>query len=370
MQSDQTTAFLDQLCRYIYTVNRNLYVAQSTLDKFWKYRSDHVIFWVVTIGFHIYTKAYLVEFVGWGQFIMEIFVRNTLLAIIIYANFEYLIPVFAQQKKFLLYALGLIVCFGFYILVKNTHDYYLTVFTHKPALPFWRYSFYNFSISLFYMAFSLALYLSKEWYFQRERLRELEVEKLNTELEYLKSQINPHFLFNSLNTIFFQIDKTNLEARNTLTKFSDMLRFQLYECNGHAMVLEREIHYLKNYVDLQRLRRDDKYKIEFQTHGDSREFTIAPLLLMPLVENAFKYLSHFPEGNNFVSIHITNDAQSVEVKVKNSKETRVADRNEAGGIGLKNLRRRLELQYPNKHQLEVNDGRTDFEVILRINNQV
>ena len=340
------------------------------MKNFWKYRSDHIIFWIVTIGFHIYTKAYLVEMAGWGQFILEIFIRNALLAIIIYANFEYLIPALAQQKKFMLYGLGLLVCFGFYILVKNTHDYYLTVFTRKPPLPFWRYSFYNFSIAMFYMAFSLALYLSKEWYFQRERLRQLEVEKLNTELEYLKSQINPHFLFNSLNTIFFQIDKTNHEARNTLTKFSDMLRFQLYECNGHEMTLEKEIAYLKNYVDLQRLRRDEKYKIEFTASGDSRGFMLAPLLLMPLIENAFKYLSHSPEGNNRVKIHINNDERSMEAKVCNTKETRIAERREVGGIGLRNLRRRLELQYPNRHELEVNDGKTEFEVILRIKNQV
>lgn len=339
------------------------------MEKFWRYRFDHVLFWVITIGFHIYTKAYLADFVGWGQFILEIIVRNALLAIIIYANFEYLIPVFAQSKKFLLYALGLIVCFAFYVLVKNTHDYYLTAFTGKPVLPFWRYSFYNFSIAMFYMAFSLALFLSKEWYFQRERLRQLEMEKLNTELEYLKSQINPHFLFNSLNTIFFQIDKTNHEARNTLTKFSDMLRFQLYECNGHEMALEREIHYLRNYVDLQRLRRDDKYKIEFNTSGDSRMFKCAPLLLMPLVENAFKYLSHFPEGNNRVSITIHNDDETMVAKIRNTKEIRVTQK-DVGGIGLKNLRRRLELQYPNRHELDINDGRTEFEVTLRITKQV
>lgn len=340
-----------------------------TVEKFWKYKADHVIFWVVTIGFHIYTKAYLVEFVGWGQFLLEILVRNALLALIIYANFEYLIPVFAQSKKFFLYAIGLIVAFGFYVLVKNTHDYYLTVFTGKPVLPFWRYSFYNFSIALFYMAFSLALFLSKEWYFQRERVRQLEVEKLNTELEYLKSQINPHFLFNSLNTIFFQIDKTNHAARTTLTKFSDMLRFQLYECNGHVMVLEREIHYLRNYVDLQRLRRDEKYQIDFKTAGDSREFTMAPLLLMPLVENAFKYLSHFPEGGNRVTISITNDDQSMEARISNTKEIRITERKEVGGIGLKNLRRRLELQYPGRHELEIVDGKTEYEVILRIKNE-
>lgn len=336
------------------------------MKTFWKYKLDHILFWIVTIGFHIYTKVWLIEYVGWTQFILEIIVRDVLLAVIIYANIDYLTPVFIQNKKFLLYAIGLIVCFGFYVLVKNTHDYYLTVFTHKPVLPFWRYSFYNFSIALFYMAFSLALFLSKEWYFQRERLRELEVEKLNTELEYLKSQINPHFLFNSLNTIFFQIDKTNEQARNTLTKFSDMLRFQLYECNGHEMVLEREIHYLRNYVDLQRLRRDDKYHVEFNTSGDSREFSCAPLLLMPLVENAFKYVSNFPEGNNRVAISIRNTDKLMEAKIINTKETRIAEHHEVGGIGLRNLKRRLELQYADKHELEINDSKTEFEVILRI----
>jgi len=90
---------------------------------------------------------------------------------------------------------------------------------------------------------------------------------------------------------------------------------------------------------------------------------------MPLVENAFKYLSHFPEGNNRVSIHISNDDQSLEATVKNTKEIRI-EKKEAGGIGLRNLRRRLELQYPNRHELEINDGKTEFEVILRIRNQL
>ena len=149
----------------------------------------------------------------------------------------------------------------------SPHDVFLTVYTGTAPLPFWKYSFYNFSIALFYVTFSLALHLSKEWYFQRERLRLMEIEKLNTELEYLKAQINPHFLFNSLNTIFFQIEKTNIEARDTLSKFSDMLRYQLYECNGHAIAVDREIQYLRNYVDLQRLRKDERYSIEFTTSG-------------------------------------------------------------------------------------------------------
>jgi sensor histidine kinase YesM len=336
------------------------------MEKFWRYKVDHILFWSVTIGFHIYTRIYLIEVAGWGQFLLEIFIRNSLLAVVIYANAAYLIPEFLSNRKYIPYGVGLVIAFSFYILLKNTHDSYLTVFTGKVPLSFWRYSFYNFSIALFYMAFALALQLSKEWFSQRERLQQLEIEKLNTELEYLKSQINPHFLFNSLNTIFFQIDKENKHARETLTKFSDMLRFQLYECNGHSIALEREVSYLRNYVDLQRLRRDEKYKIEFTTEGDLREFFIAPLLFMPLVENAFKHVSHHPQGDNRISILIRAEQTEVHIKVKNTKQEKVKNEEKVGGIGLKNLVRRLELQYPNRHVLELDESKKEFEIKLTL----
>ncbi len=336
------------------------------MEKFWKYKLDHILFWSVTVGFHVYTRVGLMDTTGWWQFVLEVAIRNSLLAIIIYANIEYLIPEFFQQRKHLSYVAGLALSFGFYILLKNTHDTYLTVFTLKPALSFWQYSFYNFSIALFYMCFALALQLSKEWFFQRERLRQMEIEKLNTELQYLKSQINPHFLFNSLNTIFFQIDKSNMHARETLTKFSDMLRFQLYECNGHSISLEREVNYLRNYVDLQRLRKDEKYIIEFSTEGELREFSIAPLLFIPLVENAFKHVSHYPEGENKIDIQITAGSSGVHIQVRNTKDNRVKPTEKAGGIGLKNLVRRLELQYPARHILEVNETKKEFEIRLTL----
>lgn len=339
------------------------------MEKLWKYKLDHVLFWLVTIGFHIYTRIYLIEVAGWWQFLLEIFIRNSLLAIIIYAHSEYLILEFIQQKKYLAYLGGLVLCFGFYIISKNTHDSYLTVFTGKSVLPFWRYSFYNFSIALFYMAFALALQLSKEWFFQRERLRQMEVEKLNTELEYLKSQINPHFLFNSLNTIFFQIDKNNQHARDTLTKFSDMLRFQLYECNGHAISLEREVGYLRNYVDLQRLRRDERYAIEFMTEGELSDKSLAPLLFIPLVENAFKHVSHHTGGGNKVKIVISTKPDTIQLTVSNTKVDKEPSPEKAGGIGIKNLVRRLELQYPDRHRLEVDNGKKEFVARLTLNSK-
>lgn len=318
------------------------------MQKFWKYHLDHALFWIVTVGFHLYTSSSLIQSAGWGLWLLEVFLRNSLLALIIYVHLTYLLPTFLQTRSVLRYLGGLAIGFTFYVIVKNTHDVFLTVYTGTAALPFWKYSFYNFSIALFYMAFSSALHLSKEWYLQRQRMRQLEVEKLTTELEYLKAQINPHFLFNSLNTIFFQIDRDNNMARDTVSKFADMLRYQLYECKGDWASLERELSYLRNFVDLQRLRKDQRYRIEFEASGDFRGIRIAPLLLMPLVENAFKHVSHFPDDNRIV-IRLQRESAALRIEVTNTYEDRPAA--PVGGIGLTNLARRLELQYPDRHTL-------------------
>jgi len=324
---------------------------------------DHVLFWVITVGFHMYTRIYLLDQAGWGQFLLEIVVRNGLLAFVIFTNIHYLVPLFFNRRRYLSYAAGLIVCFLIYVVGKNTHDVFLPLVTGNPVPRFWQHSFYNFSIALFYVTFSLALHLSKEWYALREHLRELKMEKLGTELEYLKAQLNPHFLFNSLNTIFVQIDKTNVRARDTLTKFSDMLRYQLYECNGRVIPLKNEVEYLRNYIDLQRLRKDEKYEIDFETSGARSDIVIAPLLLMPLVENAFKHVSHFPEGKNSIQVNISVNENEIFASVTNTKNGTSAG---PGGIGLKNLRRRLELEYPGKHQLTVRGEERQFVAELRL----
>jgi two-component system LytT family sensor kinase len=323
-----------------------------------------VIFWLVTIGFHVYTSSGLIANAGLWQWILEVILRNSLLALIIYAHLEYLVPTFAQAREFGRYFLGLTICFGFYVLVKNTHDVFLTVYTQTPAQPFWKYSFYNFSIALFYMAFAMALHLSKEWYLQRERLRKLEVEKLHTELQYLKAQINPHFLFNSLNTIFFQIEKSNVVARDTVSKFADMLRYQLYECGGDSVSMEREIQYLRNFTDLQKLRKDQRYAIEFNAKGDWAGVTIAPMLLMPLVENAFKHVSHFTEGN-LIQVFLSRSNESITAVISNTWDP-AAPKSENGGIGLTNLVRRLELQYPDTHTFDIDQTKSLFKATLTL----
>ena len=121
----------------------------------------------------------------------------------------------------------------------------------------------------------------------------VEREKIMNELNFLKEQINPHFLFNSLNSIYFQIDKSNIAARKTLMGLSEMLRYQLYECNAPQIPIDKEIAYLHNYMELQKLRLNTNYTIRFQAQPNVKDFAIAPLLIIPLLENAFKYVSRF-----------------------------------------------------------------------------
>lgn len=336
------------------------------MERFWKYKLDHIIFWIATVSFHMFTRIHLIPKAGLGQFLLEVAVRNILLAIIIYVNLQVLIPRFAQQKKWLLYIVLLGLDFGFYVLMKNMHDIYLYETMggafRKGAQDN---SFYNLSIAVFYMSFSVALQLSREWYTQREHIRKIEIEKLNTELDYLKAQINPHFLFNSINTIYFQIDKQNVAARETLSSFSEMLRYQLYECNGHEVPAEKEVLYIRNYVDLQRLRKDDNYKIIFEEENING-FTIAPLLLIPFVENAFKHVSHFSQGNE-IHISLKKKDDRFLLRIFNTSDGSFLKEKGSHGIGLRNAQRRLELLYPNKHVLKIDSQPKSYEVNLELN---
>jgi two-component system, LytTR family, sensor kinase len=338
----------------------------GTMDKFWRYKIDHIIFWTATVFFHMFTRLSLISKVDIGQFLLEIAVRNSLLAIVIYVNLLVLIPRYAQQRRWLGYLILLAIDLALYVVCKNAHDVYLYghVMGDVSRRDFSYNTFYNLSIAVFYMAFSVALQLSREWYGQRELIRKIEVEKLNTELDYLKAQINPHFLFNSINTIYFQIDKQNTIARDTLSAFSEMLRYQLYECNGKEIPIEKEVNYLKNYVELQRHRKDDNYRITFAAN-DSQGFTIAPLLLIPFIENAFKYVSHFSTGNE-IRIDLRREDGYFSLNVFNTKDKSSMNPTEAHGIGLKNVKRRLELLYPNRHTLQVTNLPDSFEVSLKI----
>jgi LytS/YehU family sensor histidine kinase len=213
----------------------------------------------------------------------------------------------------------------------------------------------------------VAIKLISDFFLMQKRLMEIAKEKAETELNFLKSQINPHFLFNSLNSVYFLIDKNNAEARQALHKFSDMLRYQLYEIKGEKIAIEKEIDYLRDYIGLQQLR-NENCSVQFNVKEGMKSFLIEPLLLIPFVENSFKHLSHFSDGKkNEVQINLSKQNGEMNFGIRNTTEEKQVHKfSNDGGIGLNNVKRRLELLYPQQHELKISDGKGWFDVQLSI----
>lgn len=209
--------------------------------------------------------------------------------------------------------------------------------------------------------------LSLNWLAQKKKMEHIERERINAELVYLKNQLNPHFLFNAINTIYIQMDLSKEEARHTLHTFSEMLRYQLYECNAEKVEIEKEIRYIQNYVRLQGLRKDENCEIVFSYGSNPTGFLIAPLLLLPFVENMFKHVSNERDTINYIKGNIREENGWVIFYFSNTKNS-TGERGAppAGGIGLSNVKRRLELIYPGAHTLDINDSGKTYEVWLKI----
>lgn len=202
----------------------------------------------------------------------------------------------------------------------------------------------------------------------QRRIGEMAKEKAEAELNFLRSQINPHFVFNTLNAIYFQIQKDNKEAREMVLRFSDIMRYQLYDCNTDKIDIEKEMAYLHDYVQLQKKRRDENYEVNWEQKGQVKGFRVSPLLLIPLVENAFKHISHHNDQKNLVRIETERLNGEFVFKVENTKESGVVNTERpSGGIGLGNVKRRLELLYPGQYQLNISNEENWFRVELRLN---
>ncbi|MEP7142684.1 MAG: histidine kinase [Ferruginibacter sp.] len=195
-------------------------------------------------------------------------------------------------------------------------------------------------------------------------VKHLEKEKLQAELDRLKNQINPHFLFNALNTIYYKIDRANQPARETLQQFSKMLRYQLYECEKPTIEIEQELRFLLSYIELQKERMNDNYRLEYKGLDKVSGLFIAPFLLLPIVENCFKHVSQWADRENDISIQCFCQKKNFLFKTSNSSAP--FNGQQPGGIGLKNIQKQLELLYPGLHQLVIEQGHDRFELTLQL----
>ena len=293
-------------------------------------------------------------------------IKVTILAVLIYITNYILIPKLLYRKKYVsFFSIYLVMIIGVGLLKLKI----IMALVYPGLEPFtnMRTRFYDNIIPVFLLVTTgAACRLIKDYLQTQRRLTEIAQEKAQTELKFLKSQINPHFLFNSLNAIYFLIDKQNTEARETLLQFSDLLRYQLYDCNADTIAIETEVAYLQDYIRLQKLRRDANYDVSVNIQSGITGFEIVPLLLIPFVENAFKHISHHQDAKNFVHVNLARNNGSFSFYVENSKENQLQKTLIPGGIGLTNVKRRLELLYPDKYNLEIHNNEETFRVELEL----
>jgi LytS/YehU family sensor histidine kinase len=221
-----------------------------------------------------------------------------------------------------------------------------------------------------FAGFSTIITIVIDWNRQQREKTVLETKNLQTELKSLRNQINPHFLFNTLNNIYALSLKKSDRTPDMIIKLSEMMRYMLYECNERFVPLENEISYLKNYLDLEHLRQGENFSINFDIEGEILDQKIAPMLIIPFVENCFKHGVNRQLEDGYVDIQFKIETSQIRTIIKNSKppDQPSSDHRVSGGIGLLNVKKRLDLLYKGKYTLDIKDEPESFFVDLTLKN--
>lgn len=336
---------------------------------FYRYKLHHILFWVLLFCGWYYFRYQ--DFSSVNKALLITFIKVADLAILVYITNYFLIPNLLYRKKYVLFGL----LFFLLITVSSLSKIILIGNLLDPLHTFilfdqnFKTRVYDNVIPHFLLVSTGAAFkLLIDYANAQRRLAEMAKEKSEAELNFLKSQMNPHFLFNSLNSVYFLIDKNNAEARQALHKFSEMLRYQLYELKDEKIPVEKEISYIQDFIDLQRLRKEKNCSVKLNVADEVKGFFIEPLLLVPFVENSFKHLSHYSDGKlNEIKINLCKQNGEMNFSIENTSEGRQQQVIQPqGGIGLANVKRRLDLLYPQKHTIAILEKNNWFKVQLKM----
>ncbi len=218
------------------------------------------------------------------------------------------------------------------------------------------------------VSYILAIVIEAFMFLKDKEEERVLTEKVNlqNELKLLKSQINPHFLFNSLNNIYALSAIDSNKTQQSISYLSDMLRYVLYECEQEVVPLKKEIEYIENYLKLYSLKSSKKYPITTEFNILNNSISIAPMLFIPYIENALKHSGIEKIKDSFISIKIDADDNNIQFEVENSIPKNAINKDDVGGIGLENVKKRLAILYPKKHQLTISENDSSFKVQLHI----
>lgn len=325
----------------------------------------HAIFWIVFFLFLIVNSQPLPLVENLLKSIIDVLFYGS----IVYVNIFYLFPKFMITGKIGTY---LLLLFASVLLITpiKTLTFYGVQAVDSTMAVFMEKNLQKFFLSIFFMACASSIYkIINDWARQRRERVDLQRQTLRSELNFLRSQINPHFLFNTLNSLYALTLKKSDKAPEIVLRLSEMMRYMLYECNERYVPLEKEINYISNYLELEKIRHKGKCDIEFEMIGVVGRQKIAPLLFIPFIENSFKHGLNSQIIDGFVDIIMNIKDDSITMNIKNSKSEAKpkAPSKISGGVGLVNVRRRLNLLYPEQYDLNINESPNQYEVSIDIN---
>lgn len=324
----------------------------------------HIAFWLMYGSYFLFAIS-----VGrrgepdWDRIIPDFSLYITFLLVISYLNYFLFLPRLLRDRNFSKYLLTYVPIFlGLVYLLLRCRQY--IILNLGDGTDKWVYSA-RFALSVFMAAFFVSAFVGLLKFI--EDYFELENRQLNSELRFLKAQVNPHFLFNTLNNLYYLAVNQSDQTPEVVAKLSGMMRYMIHESNTETVPLSKEVAYMENYLDLEKLRLNEEVPITFEVDGEIATNRIAPLILITFLENAFKHgISNAREGS-WITVSLKVVGQRLHYQVANSivaqgeKTVR-----EASGIGLVSVRRRLELTYPGKYELSIVEDDERYRVDLKI----
>lgn len=350
----------------------------------------HLLAWSILLGLPLYF------FKRWDigkDFIWFYYIGNLINGIIFYSNYIVLVPVYFFNRRKHRYYISVFVLLALFYFISDTSNKLIIKYVPghenieetktvpdstgkqgppKPEStfgrpPFRQMHFFNYVFtSSFLIFFSLGLRVLERQSQIEQMQKEMEKEKLNSELAFLKNQISPHFFFNTLNNIYSLISINADDSQKAVLKLSKLMRYLLYESDHGNTKLSNEIDFMNNYIDLMKLRMNEKISLSVSFPDKYDDISIPPLLFIPFIENAFKHGISYRE-KSFIDISVAIDKNEISFRCVNSL-VKAREEPDGGhsGIGLENVSKRLRLLFPGSHDLKINRSETEFEVLLQV----
>ncbi len=335
----------------------------------------HVIFWLFLVMICIFATVNSEKQTSWHEILVHFGYYGLINVSIFYINYTLLIPqLVRERKRYGLYIVSIVLLIVFMTVLKTLvallySDIILTYIQDQTGKKLYteipQYIFRAVFISGFFIVISSLIKFAADWFGNERVQRQLESEKKDMEIQFLKSQLNPHFLFNSLNNIYSLAYQKSDKTADAVLKLSEIMRYMIYESNDSWVPLSKEIDYVKSFIELQKLRFKDGAAVILSINGEIDDQPIVPLILISFVENAFKHgIANDPKDP--IKINLIANQKILHFSITNKKNN--FNKDEMGGVGLNNVERRLQLLYPDRYKLNIVNTPTHYtsELMLDI----